>query len=1060
MKLFLFLIGLIVACASSANATTRVIAASGGSGSTCSYESPCTWSQALSDSSTGDVIQLKAGTYTSAITVNKSVTVQAYPGETPVLDGQSVTSPMIWIGASNVVIDGLTVYRAGNYGCGDSNDNHGIAQYGAYSGTVIRNCTVSFCPDAGILIYQGSGFLIEDNVVHDVNYQAYNCPTVNNPPNGSGWSGAIVAAYTKGGGNIIRRNTVYSSNGEGIQCLWDGNGVTVEYNAVWSTYSAAYYVHSSDDVTFRYNLAYGVPGAATYAGIFIANEGSGNLYNGCGAGSGHVGDTTNNISVYGNVVANFRHGIGIENIYAYCETPKNVNIINNTVIGTTEYGLYIWAGKNDVTQVIKNNIFWPFSGYSGYVPSSGSTFGYNIWNGAPTSYAQAVSDITYSPGSISNYFQRTTGWSTTVPAFADFALRSTATDAIDTASALSTYAYLLDLSSVNASTKTFPLVSQATAGAGYDVGAGPYGGVVEEIPEIVAPTGAISRAGWSCTVEGDSEENTGMDGSCENVFDANLNTAWHTCWSSSCGGVDADNDYITLALGTAYDVTGLRYAPRQVSGTNGTCDSYSVYTSANGVDFTKRVDTQAWSWSSAVYNDATWEQVDDVTHVRLECLSDTNDSSWVSASEIWIVGVTTPPTPGVVQSWTFSDGAETAATGNDWTLNGTTAAAVDHEGESDEAIGCAASAANSISIADGTAPEFGADTFSIAVWAYTNAAPDAALHPLLAKWADGQKAWNLLWNDKDDDGVFSNAIIFWATDGGSDWPPDVWLTYGLGGNWQDAWHHVVVTRDGTSWKLYVDGQLRASQTIACTVNNGTAVMYGFRDGEAHYLDGRLDDTRIYNTALTAEEVATLYAMGTNFASEIENPLAISALTRSKLQVTPNTPMLVTWDYVGDSAPTTCTLNGEEVTCAAKEAYVIFSTSQLGYNDITLTITDGVEEDTETLSDVVLVTTYPHSDGVYVIGPDAGTTEFANLVVCDDDIITATVARFILNDPTLVSLADCTSVTSVAFEGSYTGTLTLGGQTVTQWPTLTGPVTIGGEVGAGSSSIVIDADTFD
>jgi hypothetical protein len=74
-----------------------------------------------------------------------------------------------------------------------------------------------------------------------------------------------------------------------------------------------------------------------------------------------------------------------------------------------------------------------------------------------------------------------------------------------------------------------------------------------------------------------------------------------------------------------------------------------------------------------------------------------------------------------------------------------------------------------------------------------------------------------------------------------------------------GWHHVAVTLDGTTGTLYVDGQqvgsnavnIRPSQLGATTQN-----WIGRSQFSADpYLDGRVDDFRIYNRSLSAAEVA-------------------------------------------------------------------------------------------------------------------------------------------------------------------------------------------------------------
>jgi hypothetical protein len=83
------------------------------------------------------------------------------------------------------------------------------------------------------------------------------------------------------------------------------------------------------------------------------------------------------------------------------------------------------------------------------------------------------------------------------------------------------------------------------------------------------------------------------------------------------------------------------------------------------------------------------------------------------------------------------------------------------------------------------------------------------------------------------------------------------------------WHHVAMTweDDGTpnvqDTKLYVNGVLESLSTSSSQSIN-TASGEDFEIGSDHsnrHLDGLLDDVRVYNKALSAEEIQTIYSKG-------------------------------------------------------------------------------------------------------------------------------------------------------------------------------------------------------
>ena len=74
------------------------------------------------------------------------------------------------------------------------------------------------------------------------------------------------------------------------------------------------------------------------------------------------------------------------------------------------------------------------------------------------------------------------------------------------------------------------------------------------------------------------------------------------------------------------------------------------------------------------------------------------------------------------------------------------------------------------------------------------------------------------------------------------------------------WKHVVMTHDGSFDKIYMNGVEVASKAVTGGLNSTTHPLgmgYNAVDG-GNYLDGSLDEVRLYNKALTAAEVLALY----------------------------------------------------------------------------------------------------------------------------------------------------------------------------------------------------------
>ena len=106
------------------------------------------------------------------------------------------------------------------------------------------------------------------------------------------------------------------------------------------------------------------------------------------------------------------------------------------------------------------------------------------------------------------------------------------------------------------------------------------------------------------------------------------------------------------------------------------------------------------------------------------------------------------------------------------------------------------------------------------------------------------------------------AGIWWAIGNGG---AGVVADYVDSGAHRDGnWHHVVGTYDGTTMKLYYDGATTPVATASHpdqTMNDTNGLDIGGTYPE--YMNGMIDECALWNTDITATEVAELYALGLN-----------------------------------------------------------------------------------------------------------------------------------------------------------------------------------------------------
>lgn len=141
--------------------------------------------------------------------------------------------------------------------------------------------------------------------------------------------------------------------------------------------------------------------------------------------------------------------------------------------------------------------------------------------------------------------------------------------------------------------------------------------------------------------------------------------------------------------------------------------------------------------------------------------------------------------------------------------------------------------------------------FSIAAWFKVDTAGGVGeWRPIIDKGSSNAIQNYGLWTSAN---PFVNKIDFIS--GNGDWGDTVSLTTIL----PDTWYHAAGTWDGTTKRLYVNGVLEKSSTPGSTEkpvsSPSTFKIGGARDSA--YLDGNVDDVRVYNRVLKPFEIAVL-----------------------------------------------------------------------------------------------------------------------------------------------------------------------------------------------------------
>jgi parallel beta-helix repeat protein len=303
----------------------------------------------------GKTVMIRSGSYaarvlfnTNAGTSGNPITFRNYPGETPIIEGTSVTVPnwggLVEISKSYITLDTLTVRNStgegiaiqsaalhitltnltvhNNGSAGVSGSEAGIYFNGHTSASysVVRGCTIYDNYRSGIALWGSTGgyFLIEDNVVHG------NVGTSN-------WDGIqnTDAPYT-----IIRNNICYA-NGAGGGEIIDGGGSAVDngHHVIWqgnTLYLGGGTVAGGIKMTgycrrsmWRFNKVYDL--------FFQA-----------------YGQDFTDVVVYHNTIVGNSHGIMLYNEFTTTEW-LGMSFVNNLILTSSSYLVYVWGPDDTVS---------------------------------------------------------------------------------------------------------------------------------------------------------------------------------------------------------------------------------------------------------------------------------------------------------------------------------------------------------------------------------------------------------------------------------------------------------------------------------------------------------------------------------------------------------------------------------------------------------------------------------------------------------------------------------------------------------------------------------------
>lgn len=356
----------------------------------------------------GETVFVRAGTYVETVTIDKSgtagqpITISAYPGETPVIDGQYnlptgnparcnntvnppkcfVYAPLVKIRGSHIVFSGIEVTHSRGRGITVTEKNGVRPQ-----SVTVEKCYVHDVRNSGIMVLAADQVTVDgcevyhasDFATHDRSPSVLNWPVIVN---------AIDSTYVTFANNVIHENW-----GEGIAAGRDSSNIQIVDNLIYNNYALQIYVHRSQNVTVEQNLLYHTNDPAFNRGgspsqcIVVNNE-----------TNFTTSQTTRNVNIVNNFVAGCRRNISIWGSQGSGLPIENVLISHNTLVNavtntsTPAFGLHI-SDANLMGIQATNNIVIQDDQTIAYAPTNPEvTFANNLWSRTPAANVMSNGD--------------------------------------------------------------------------------------------------------------------------------------------------------------------------------------------------------------------------------------------------------------------------------------------------------------------------------------------------------------------------------------------------------------------------------------------------------------------------------------------------------------------------------------------------------------------------------------------------------------------------------------------------------------------------------------------
>lgn len=203
----------------------------------------------------GQTICVRAGTYREQVVIRPAksgITLMAYPGERPVIDGEGIRpvaeyAGLVHITGSHIVFDGFEVRNSARLGLVVYQPN---VNSPPLEDVIVRNSTIAGSWHSGVIV-TGLGnvyprnVIVENNIIHS-----------NVMKNLTGPAPGTAIGFVKAVNSVARGNHIYHNHGEGLVSDRWASHTTFEDNVLYDNKMVSLYLNDTQYPLVQRNLVF------------------------------------------------------------------------------------------------------------------------------------------------------------------------------------------------------------------------------------------------------------------------------------------------------------------------------------------------------------------------------------------------------------------------------------------------------------------------------------------------------------------------------------------------------------------------------------------------------------------------------------------------------------------------------------------------------------------------------------------------------------------------------------------------------------------------------------